>query len=264
MAKRKKNYLGKVFGYIGESKKYIYAITILFLISSLMGFIFSSSLGFLDELLNEIVEKVGGLSAGQLPLFIFQNNLSSAFFSMLFGIFLGITPLLNALSNGVILGYVFAKAFTIGGFWVILKLLPHGIFELPAIIIALGMGLRLGAGFLENFFFYYRKNPQRRFFGIIAIMVSLAGFLFFAMAFSGFISPENGLLVSAFVSFGLGVLFILPLVNILFGEPKLRKIQRDVFAYRFNQAMRVFIFVVLPLLALAAIIEGVLIALYVF
>jgi stage II sporulation protein M len=37
-----------------------------------------------------------------------------------------------------------------------LKLLPHGIFELPAIILALAFGLRIGM-------FFYSKNPELEF-----------------------------------------------------------------------------------------------------
>lgn len=261
--RKKKNfsYLKKLVGYLVESRNYFYIIAVIFLLGSFFGFIFNGQLGFLDEMLKLIMEKVSGLEGSQIPLFIFQNNLSSSFFAMIFGVFLGIVPLFNATFNGVILGYVFAKASAVAGPGVFLKILPHGVFELPAIIIALGMGLRLGTGFLENYFIYYKRNSLKRFFGVVALLIGFLGFLFLPIALSGLVS-KGGVLLS-FVSLILGTVLIVPLISLFFGETKLRKIQKDVFLYRFSQAVRVFVFIVLPLLAIAAIIEGILIALYV-
>ena len=60
---------------------------------------------------------------------------------------LGIFPIFNAVFNGILLGYVYSKAVPIAGYFVIWRVLPHGIFELPAIFIALGLGVHLGASF---------------------------------------------------------------------------------------------------------------------
>lgn len=136
--------------YIKMQKKYIYIIIAVFFASSIFGYINSSELSFLDKSLIEIGMKTEGLDALELLWFIFSNNVTSAVTSLFLGAILGIFPLFNALFNGTILGYVYSKAVPIAGYLVIWRLLPHGIFELPAIFISLGLGLHLGMSFFAR------------------------------------------------------------------------------------------------------------------
>jgi stage II sporulation protein M len=132
------------FKYLKESRNYIYAVAWVFLASAFIGFIFSSQFGFIDELLKELIDKTQGLSVEELIWFIFTNNLTSSFLAMVLGFFLGIFSLFNSFFNGILLGYVYSKASGIAGFGIIWKIAPHGVFELPAIFISLGMGVKLG------------------------------------------------------------------------------------------------------------------------
>jgi stage II sporulation protein M len=86
--------------------------------------------------------------------FIFFNNLKSSFFGMSFGILFGIFPILVTIFNGYLLGFVSAFSVAGGGVLSLWKLLPHGIFELPAIFLSLGLGLRLGT-------LVFQKNKQK-------------------------------------------------------------------------------------------------------
>lgn len=137
--------VGESISYIGKHKKYIYSVTFLFFISALLGFIYSSYLGVLDPFLKEIADSTEGLDYLELIWFIFSNNVTSAVSVIFLGAFFGIFPIFNALSNGIILGYVYSKASSIAGYLVIWRLLPHGIFELPAIFISFGFGIHVGA-----------------------------------------------------------------------------------------------------------------------
>jgi len=134
----------EALSYLKETRNYIYFAVVLFFVSALVGFLFPENFSFFEQFLRELAERVEGLSLLGLILFIFQNNVTGAFFAMILGVFLGVFPVFNALLNGAILGYVFNKAAAVGGFSVIWLLLPHGIFELPAIFIALGLGIRFG------------------------------------------------------------------------------------------------------------------------
>lgn len=261
---KKEGHFSKVIRYLKESRNYFYFIAGIFLIGGIFGFIFNENLGFLDSFLKDIVDKIKDFNMGGTIFFIFQNNLSSAFFGMLLGIFLGIIPLLNAVVNGVIVGYVFAKASALSGWTVLFKILPHGIFELPAIFIALGMGLRMGTGFLENFFARYEKDALKRFLGIISLIVAVLGMIFISTGLSGLVAPdiENDLTISYFASIVFGLTLFLPLINLFFRDRKLRKTQGRVFTERFNQAVKIFVFVVIPLLVIAALIEGILVFIY--
>ena len=183
--------LKEALKYIYECREQIYVIIALFFVSSILGFIFSEKLGFIEMYLREILLKVEGLDGFELTFFILQNNVQSAFFSMIFGVFLGLSAIFNTIGNGVVLGYVSSLVVREGSVVDLWRLLPHGVFELLGVFISLGLGLKL------------------------------AGF--------------------AFVRYG----------------RKLKELKR-----RFYNSINVFLFVVLPLLILAAIIEGVLIAFF--
>lgn len=130
--------------YVKSHKMYIFLVMGIFFISSIFGYFGSDNLTFLDEQLKKIVISTQDLDALELIWFIFSNNVTSALSGLFLGVVLGIFPFVNAVFNGTILGYVYSKAVPIAGFGVIWRILPHGIFELPAIFISLGLGLHLG------------------------------------------------------------------------------------------------------------------------
>lgn len=130
--------------YLKQSQKHIYSIVILFFLSMLFGFLFRSHLTVLNDLLRGIIDQTRGLSAPELIFFIMQNNMQTSLVSMLLGMFLGIFPLVNAIMNGVVVGYVIGLTYNLTGETHWLRLVPHGIFELPAVFISLGLGIKLG------------------------------------------------------------------------------------------------------------------------
>lgn len=132
------------FAYLKESRNYVYAIALIFVAGGIMGFFFSDNFSFLDDILRQLIGKVEGLGFWGTLLFILQNNLKSALFGIVLGIFMGVFPIMNAISNGIVLGYVAKLVWLESGFMEFWKILPHGIFELPAIFVSLAMGLKLG------------------------------------------------------------------------------------------------------------------------
>lgn len=133
--------------YLKLHRKYVYAATLVFFASAIIGYIFSSSFSFFDRILEEIAHSTQNLDYLELIWFIFSNNVTSSLSVLFLGVFFCIFPLFNAVFNGVILGYVYSKAASVAGYLVIWRLLPHGIFELPAIFISLGLGIHLGFSF---------------------------------------------------------------------------------------------------------------------
>ncbi|MBI3333900.1 stage II sporulation protein M [Candidatus Pacearchaeota archaeon] len=142
---QKAGWFREAIRYTLETRTFIYAIIALFVCSAIAGFFLAEYLGFFDEMLKKLIDKTTDLSTVELIVFIFLNNLQSAFFGMLLGILVGIPPVFNAALNGAVLGYVLRKVHAVTGFADFWRLLPHGIFELPAIFIALGLGVRLGS-----------------------------------------------------------------------------------------------------------------------
>lgn len=160
---RKENFFRKNYSecwkYLRETKKFIWIIVILFFVSALAGFLIPISEILKEKILDYIVgilEKTQGMSSVELVLFILFNNLKSSFFGMLFGFFLGLFPVIAALLNGYLVGYVSSMAVSSRGFTSLFNLLPHGIFELPAIFISLGLGLKFGT-------FLFEKNREESF-----------------------------------------------------------------------------------------------------
>jgi stage II sporulation protein M len=132
------------WNYLKENRSYVYAVILLFAAGIVIGAAFSDKFTFIDDFLKGIAEKTAGMSTPRLILFIFQNNLQSAFAGLFFGIVLGIFSIFDCILNGVVLGYVMKRVWMNSGFWDFWRILPHGIFELPAIFISLALGLKLG------------------------------------------------------------------------------------------------------------------------
>lgn len=109
---------------------------------------------FLDAQLSGIAELVSKIDESSNPTLsmiklIFLNNAIKSIVVIYLGAFLGILPFFFLVVNGMVIGYLLkASAELHGGAYVfelIVKgLLPHGILEIPAIIIACAYGLRFG------------------------------------------------------------------------------------------------------------------------
>lgn len=145
------------WNFIKESREFIYIVILGFAIFLVIGFffedvvqvIFHSFLGIdlrqsVLSFIEKLVHQTEGMGQGQLIGFIFFNNLQSSFMGMIFGAVLGIFTIFSIITNGYLLGFVASLSVESAGIFVLWRILPHGIFELPALFIALGLGLRLG------------------------------------------------------------------------------------------------------------------------
>lgn len=140
----------EIFLFLKESKKFIYASFFIFFSSLIFSYFVSTSLDFyLKNLIENIIQNTKNLSGIGLFLFIFQNNLKTSFFGMIFGLAFGVIPIFLLFINGYVVGYVLRitpKNFL----YILVRLLPHGIFELPAVFISFGMGIKIGASLLNK------------------------------------------------------------------------------------------------------------------
>jgi len=138
----------KSWVFIKDSKKFIYLVLVLFFVFVLIGFLMPAPAmveNKIMEFLKELLEKTKGMDCFEMIRFIFFNNIQSSFTGLIFGVVLGIFPLIATISNGYLLGFVGSMSVSELGIASLWKILPHGIFELPAIFIALGMGIKLGS-----------------------------------------------------------------------------------------------------------------------
>ncbi|HEY8462544.1 MAG TPA: stage II sporulation protein M [Bacillota bacterium] len=112
-------------------------------------------------------EQLADLIKGQ-PLWmevmiIWFNNITASVTAILSGIFLPVLPILSLMANGLMIGVfqVMVKAqqgMSMTRFY--LGLIPHGILELPAFFIAVGLGVRFG--FLPYRLIWQRHMSKQR------------------------------------------------------------------------------------------------------
>ena len=131
--------------------------------------------------IKNLIEQTQGMSQAQLIQFIIENNVKSTFIGILSGIVLGVFPAISAISNGYMLGFVSLVSVKAGWFLTLWKLFPHGIFELPAVFISLGLGIKMGTFIfqkkkIKSFVDYFIKS-LKVFLLIIIPLLIIAGII---------------------------------------------------------------------------------------
>lgn len=107
------------------------------------------------------------LSAFETFIFILRTNIVATSLMVLLGFFFGLAPLFVVLLNGFLIGVVASVGASLsGGATIAIGLLPHGIIEIPAFILAASLGLRLGVKFVRLLFL---QEPFRKEFGNTAL-----------------------------------------------------------------------------------------------
>ncbi|MGO4549005.1 stage II sporulation protein M [Paenibacillus sp. 2TAB23] len=140
--------------YFKKMNPYIAFAAILFLAGMVIGGINPAFKSFLDgqlEGLGKISNMIDDSSNPTLTMivFIFLNNAIKSIVVMYLGAMLGILPFFFLVVNGMVIGYLLKGMAELHGGGYVLEiivkgLLPHGILEIPAIIIACAYGMRFG------------------------------------------------------------------------------------------------------------------------
>lgn len=135
--------------YIKDIRREIGLVSILFVLSMAIGYVVAIMypdmvMQSLEEL-EGVVELLKHLSLIQIMFLIFLNNALKSLLILVLGIGFGIVPLLFIAYNGYFLGIFSHKIlmeqsllYLMGG------LLPHGIIEIPMVVISAAIGVRLG------------------------------------------------------------------------------------------------------------------------
>ena len=136
--------------YLYSLRFYILFVSAFFVCSAIIGY-----LGFLNELFSAALEYIQQLSenvkdfSDSYPLWvsfllfffvIFLNNSFTCFIDILSGPLAGVVPLFSAFVNGGLVGWFVQQE----GLIVLVAIIPHGTFEIPAFLISTAIGLRLG------------------------------------------------------------------------------------------------------------------------
>src|SRR5512139_739884 len=97
------------------------------------------------EALQVVGEQYRDMAGGTLFFYILLHNVMASLLLLASGLLYGIVPVLAVGSNGFVLGVLYREAAaTLGYAKAALKVVPHGIFEIPALLFTASYGLWLG------------------------------------------------------------------------------------------------------------------------
>jgi len=175
--------------------RYVVSLTALFVAAFFTGFLvpIPGKMELLGTLMDSF-DPFLTLPPWEMFFFILLNNSAKSFAILLSGILFGLVPLIAVATNGYILGVAYLLTSGEVGYVQAAKtVLPHGVLEIPAVILTAGYGLWLGVTFA--------KRIRRR---------DMAGFgdqvvhgirMFFKIAFPLFILAA---LIETFLIFSMG------------------------------------------------------------
>jgi len=178
--------------YFFELRSYFIASVLLITAGTAFGLLASTYVlklsSTLEETLKEFAKPFLGLPKPYLALAIFLNNGLKTLVVMVAG-FLGvIVPLIFLMVNGIVLGIVLHVAIQSKGLSAfMLAVVPHGLFELPAVLLGTSIGFMLGVRTIKRVFGNGDKTMVRelarglRFF--LTVIVPLLLFAAFVEAF---------------------------------------------------------------------------------
>lgn len=136
------------------TSRFIGVAFIIFAVSVYVGITNDNFSIFLNAQLDAMRDVVSQINESRNPtfatfLFIFLNNAIKCVLVIFLGAFFGMFPIFFLAINGLIIGYVVKLSIdgqsAVSTFDLVVKLLlPHGILEIPALIIVTAYGLRLG------------------------------------------------------------------------------------------------------------------------
>ena len=133
---------------IYEARYCILIATILYALGLLVGWAYPEKFPFLEEQTKKLAEPFLGVSAGTFILKIFAYNIVATYLSMCLIVIFGIIPGIVAALNGLITGWVIASyASGASSSKIALMIVPHGLFEWPAMMISWGVGIWRGFGY---------------------------------------------------------------------------------------------------------------------
>ena len=147
------------FDYLKESKNFIWIAVGLFFFFSLIGFFVPLPIDMQNEILayfKKLILETQDFNSWEMMSFLFTNNSSATFIGLFSGCLFGIIPFFHTLANGFVLGFASAISVAENGLFSLWRLFPHGIFELPAVSISLGLGFKFGS-------FIFFKDAKKKF-----------------------------------------------------------------------------------------------------
>ena len=135
------------FATLHAARYCILAVFFIYVAATVLGWLFSDSFPFLEKQVRELTQSFADKSALVFILKIFIRNLVASYIVTCAVSLWGIFPVIAAVLNGLLLGWVIAFAAGESISKLAVLLIPHGLFEWPAMFIAWGTGVWKGLGY---------------------------------------------------------------------------------------------------------------------
>ncbi|MFM1654501.1 stage II sporulation protein M [Brevibacillus sp. B_LB10_24] len=149
-----------------DNKWYFLAASLLLIGGFLIGFMKLPAVQQLAENMMAQLEQIAksmqhDKSSSAAFWLIFTNNVFSSIKMMLLGLFFAVVPIFGLFANGVLIGFVLEQLQQGGASPLhvfLVGLLPHGLFELPAVVFAAALGIRYGVLVIRSLGAIWRKE----------------------------------------------------------------------------------------------------------
>lgn len=138
-------------------------------------------LDVLGQIFEEILGREGFVVNFQSVWAIFKQNFFTAVLSLYLGVILGLAPLLVTALNFGIFGFLFGASIFLhqgssGLVIFLITVLPHGVVEIPALLLAAAMGARLGFSLWNREFIVVLKESVY-FLPVLAVLIFVAAMI---------------------------------------------------------------------------------------
>lgn len=164
-------------------KSYLLVLTLVFSAAFLGGTLAPASVRVeATKAFRSVAETYAPLSGGMLFFALLLHNLTASILILMSGVLGGIVPIVSIGSNGFFLGVLYRQATEMAGFPdAALKVLPHGIVEIPALLLAAAYGLWLGVtavrrmrGKESTLLRFHIEHAFRRYFAVVFPLLVVA------------------------------------------------------------------------------------------
>lgn len=157
-----------------DINRYFGISALIFTVSIIAGYtyaaLFPQNMGDIFTGWEPLIEWLQNATSIEIFLLIFINNSVKSLLILVLGIGFGLIPALFLAYNGIFIGLaVYLMKESTGWTAVLIGLLPHGVIEIPAILLAAGAGMRLGDILAQTIFRGARFDIKSEFVDAIRI-----------------------------------------------------------------------------------------------
>ena len=167
----------------------------LFIVSLIAGLYASielagASLEELKQALLPLIQTMGAFGPIALFFLIFLNNAIKALGAIVLGVVVGIPPIVFIGINGFMIGIVVSALQSSTGYGVLVaSLLPHGIIEIPLLVLASALGLSIGKESLKYLLRQKSSVKTQLRHGMRIYLIWILAGLFIAALIEVFVTP---------------------------------------------------------------------------